>query len=676
LFQRFKKFVYDELKSNWLVWTIATVVLFLFWLVIYENESFFTTPKMLEYTAAGQDYSDVTISEKKSDLNISQSFVSEKDSISRIQIPFHIPKKTIFGIFKIQLKEAASGKIDFQQTTNLNMVKDQQLVNFDFPKINSVKGKKFELIIKGSDLKNGDSATVWKSTADHYKQGQLIINGQSVSGDLRFAVFDVEKTVLISKSVYTLAGACFLLLFILSIPALRKYKHDMHKAFLITAIPIGLALAILIPPFDQLDEFDHFLRSFEVSEGMLVNQVAQHGLGNYIPVSLVDTVHKTQFINGKGYQYGIAKEAFDTNLNPSNRIFIRNYASSYPPTIYLPQAIGLWVGRILFHSPMMMMYFGRIFNLLSYVTIVYFALKMVPIKKNLFYTMALLPMSINQASSLSGDSTIISSAFLFVAYVLFLAYGKVERITRKHVLTTIGIGIFIGVSKIVYIPMVLLFFLIPLRKFIDKKDYFTKFLFVLAGFMIPYLIWNWLNLANLAIPDIRTYAGVMPKEQIMFILTHPIEYIKILLDSFINLGESKFLGMLGTVIAIYHYSTPDIVIYTFLFLMILFGLLNDESDLKQLKLKKTDRMIMVFIMLVVILLIYTALYVGYTPVGHSIVDGVQGRYFIPVAILFFLGISNHQFIDKNKKLSFLLHTIIHCCMYTALLTYIFQINTY
>jgi uncharacterized membrane protein len=210
----------------------------------------------------------------------------------------------------------------------------------------------------------------------------------------------------------------------------------------------------------------------------------------------------------------------------------------------------------------------------------------------------------------------------------------------------------------------------------DKKDYIKKFLFVLAGFMIPYLIWNWLNLANLSIPDVRTYAGVMPKEQIMFIVTHPIQYIKILMDSFINLGESKFLGMLGKIISIYHYSTPDIVIYTFLFLMILFGLLNDESNLKRFKIKKADRMIMFFIMLVVILLIYTALYVGYTSVGHSIVDGIQGRYFIPVAILFFLGISNYQFSYKHKNLSFLLHTIIHCCMYTALLTYIFQINTF
>jgi uncharacterized membrane protein len=676
LFDRIKNHVHAELKNYWFVWTITVVVFFLFWLVLYESNGIFTTPKELEYTAAGQNYSDVTFGKLTGDMTVSQTFVSERDAFSRIQIPFHISSKKINGTFALEVKEASSGKVVFRQTIDLSGIKDGKLTNFDFPKIVGAKGKKYELIIKGRSLQKGSSASVWKSTGDHYKQGQLAINGRSVSGDLHFSIFDVESKTLMSKSEYILAGALFLLLFGLSVPALRKYKNEMHKAFLVTALPIGLALAIMIPPFDQLDEFDHFLRSFEVSEGMFVNQVTQHGLGNYIPVSLVDTVHKTQFINGKGYQYGVVKEAFETKLNPSNRIFIRNYASSYPPTIYIPQAIGVTIGRFLFNSPLMMMYLGRICNLLAYLTIVYTALKIVPIKKNLFFIMALLPMSINQASSLSGDSVLISASLLFVAYILYLTYGKVEQIKLKHVLTTIGIGIFVGVSKVVYIPMVLLFLIIPLRKFIEKKDFIKKLLSVIAGFTIPYLIWNWLNLANLSIPDVRTHAGVLPKEQILFIVTHPFQYLKFLVDSVINLGESKFLGMLGTVVAIYHYSTPDIVIYSYLFLMILFGLTNDESDLRLFKSRKIDKTIMVFVMLAVLLLIYTALYVGFTPVGYSIVLGIQGRYFIPVAILFFLSISNHQFINKNKNLNFLLYTIIHCCMYAALFTYLIQVHSY
>lgn len=678
MFDRCKNYVYSELKNNWLVWTIALIVFFLMLLVIYESRGHFTTPKKLEYTAASQNYKDATVDEMADGATVTQTFVSKRDSFSRIQMPFHTPDSSgkPHGTLDLAIKESGSGKLVFQKKMNLNQIKGGELNNFDFPKITGAKGKKYELIIKSSKVNKKADAVVWKSTGDHYKQGQLTINGRNVPGDLRFAIYDVEGKILISKSGYVLAADLFLLLFVLSIPALRKYKNEMHKAFLVTAIPVGLMLAIVMPPFDQLDEFDHFLRSFETSEGMFLNHETQHQMGNYIPVSLVDTVYKTQFISGNGYQYGIAHEAFQTKLNPSDRIFIRNYASSYPPTIYIPQAIGVTLGRYIFDSPMMMMYLGRIFNFLAYAVIVYTALKIVPVKKNLFYLMALLPMAMNQAATLSGDSMLISSAMLFVAYILYLAYGKVEQIKLKHVLTTIGIGIFIAASKMVYIPMILLFLIIPLKKFSDKKDFWKKFLYVLAGFMIPYLVWNALNFANISIPDVRNHVGVMPKDQIKFILTQPVHFLKILADSVLSMGENRFLGMLGRVVVIYHYVTPHIVIYTYLFMLILFGLWNNENDLQFFKLRNLDKWIMMFIMLSSVLLIYVALYVGYSPVGNSSILGVQGRYFLPVAIFLFLSISSPLFINKSKHLNFLVYTIIHCCLYVALLSYLLQINSY
>jgi uncharacterized membrane protein len=676
LFESIKNRVYTELKSDWLVWSTAIIIFFLLWLFIYENNRTFTSPKKLEYTAAAQNYSDVTIGDMSVSKTISQSFISERNTFSRIQIPFHITSKDPQGSLDIEIKEAKDGKVVFQQTVDLSKLKDGELANFDFPVIHGAKGQKYVMAIHPNGLKKGTSFTLWKSILDQYKQGQLAIDGRKVPGDLRFAILDVKRKALISSSVYILSGAFMLLLFVFSVPALKRYKNEMHKAFLVTALPIGLLLTIMVPPFDQLDELDHFLRSFEVSEGMFINHTVKHSLGNYIPVSLLDTVHKVQFINGKGYQYGIVKEAFGNTLNPAKRIFFRNYASSYPPTIYIPQAIGLNVGRFLFHSPMIMMYLGRIFNLLAYLAIVYTALKIVPVKKNLFYTLALLPMSINQSSSLSGDSMLISSSLLFVAYILYLAYGKVEKIQLRHVLTVIGIGIFVGVSKMVYIPMVLLFLIIPLSKFTDKKDFIMKLLFVLAGFTIPYIIWNLLNISNLSIPDLRIHSGVSPKNQVKLILIQPLYYLKVLVDSITGLGESKFLGMLGRKVTIYEFLTPNFVIYTFFFLMILLGLINDESDQKWFKWRRMDKFIIVFVMLTVVLLTYTALYVGYTTVGHSIIWGVQGRYFIPVAVLMFLSISNRKIIIKHTNINFLVSTIIHCCMYVFLLFYIIQINTY
>ncbi|MCL6570977.1 MAG: DUF2142 domain-containing protein [Bacillus sp. (in: Bacteria)] len=669
----FKNKLYTELKNYWLVWSLALVVFFLFSLYIYENRSTFIVPKEVEHTVVNQKKSDMTIGEITGNMEIVQSFVAEKDQFLRIKIPFGTYKRELQGTFSFELREAESGDVLFKKNLNLNELQDGLSQNFDFPTVRHAKGKKFEFTITGGGLRTGNTATIWKSSADHYLQGELTINDIEMDGDLRFKVMDVETKPLLSKSVFVLIGMIILLVYLFSVLALRQFKDKMHKAFLITAIPIGLALVVIIPPFDQLDELEHYYRSFEVSEGKLINQQTERGLGNYIPASLIETVYDVRYIHQTGYKYSIVKEAFQNKLHSEDRVFLRNYASSYPPLIYVPQALAMILGRVLFDSPLIMMFLGRLLNFLAYTVIVYAALKVVPVKKNLFYLLALLPMSIVHATSLSADGITNSMSLLFVAYILYLAYGQVERIACKHLLIVIGIGLFVTLSKIVYIPMVLLFLIIPLSKFANQKDYLKKFLIVIAGCLIPFIIWNLMNLSNMAVPDLRINPGVSPKEQVIFVLMHPFYYIKTLVVTIFSQGPSQLVAMVGKVATNYRYLAPSIVIFTYLFVMLLFGLMNDENDLK-MKGRRIDRFILVLILLTVMVLIYTALYVGFNTVGNPIIWGVQGRYFVPIAIFFFLSISNYQIINKNRDINFLVYTIIHCSMYALLLSYFVQIN--
>ena len=669
----FKDKLYTELKNYWLVWSIAVVVLFLFALYIYENRSTFIIPREFEHTIVEQKKNDETIGEITGNMEIIQTFIADKDQFSRINIPFGTYNRQLQGTFEFKIREIPTNEYIFKSEINLNELQDGLDYHVDFPVIRHAKGKKFEFQITGGGLLAGNSATIWKSKSDHYKQGKLTINGRNMQGDLRFKVMDVETKPLLSKPMFVVIGMCILLVYLMSVLILRRFKDKMHKAFLITAIPIGAVLILIIPPFDQLDELEHYYRAFEVSEGKFINQETENGLGNYIPASLVDTVYDVRYIHQTGYKYSIVKEAFQNRLNPEERIFLRNYASSYPPLIYIPQALGMILGRILFDSPLIMMFLGRLFNFLTYTAIVYTALKVVPIKKNVFYLLALLPMSIVHAASLSADGITNSMALLFVAYILYLAYGKVERITYKHLLIVIGIGLFVALSKIVYIPMVLMFLIIPLKKFVNKKDYLKKFLFVIVGCMIPFIIWNLMNLSNMSVPDLRINPGVSPKDQVKFVLLHPFYYLKTLIVTIFSEGPSQLVSMIGKVATNYQYAAPSIVIYTFLFLLLLFGLINDEKDLK-VKHRRIDRFILVFILLVVIGLIYTALYVGYNTVGNPIIWGVQGRYFIPIAVFFFLSISNNEIINKNKDVNFLVYTMIHCSIYALLFSYLVQIN--
>jgi uncharacterized membrane protein len=667
--------MFSEIKENGLQWAIIIVAFLLFSLYIYENRGMFIVPREMEHTVVNQNKSDGIIGEILKDNTIVQTFVSNKDQFSRIQLAFATYKRQNQGTVTFELKDMNNGKIISTQEIDVSKVPDGINQNIDFPVVNGAKGKLFQFQLSSNDLISGNTVTLWRSTEDFYQDGQLTINGHQEKNDLYFKVMNVKIKPLLSKQEFVLYGISFLLLFILLFLGIRRYKDQMHKVFLITAIPVGLTLVLIVPPFDQLDESEHFFRSFEVSDGLFINHVDNQGkLGNYIPVNIVDAVNDIRYIHQSGYKYSLVKEEFTKTLNPSDRIFKRNYASSYPPIIYIPQALGMILGKVFFNSPLVMMFMGRILNLFAYCAIVYVALKIVPIKKNLFFVLGLIPMAIIHASSLSADALTNSSALLFVAYLLYLAYGKVEKIRTKHIIITISIGLFIALSKIVYFPMVFLFLLIPFSKFNGKKDYLIKSIFVVIGCLLPFIIWNLLNIANLSVPDLRIHAGVSPKDQVHFVLTHPLQYLKILIDAIVSQANSQIAEMTGVYATNYLFKAPSIVIYTFIFLFFTLGIINDEQDLN-VKVRRIDRIIFLFIFLTVYILIFTALYVGYNTVGDPLIGGVQGRYFIPIAVFFFLSLSDFKIINSNKKANFLVATLVHMCLFTLLLSYIININS-
>ncbi len=53
-------------------------------------------------------------------------------------------------------------------------------------------------------------------------------------------------------------------------------------------------------------------------------------------------------------------------------------------------------------------------------------------------------------------------------------------------------------------------------------------------------------------------------------------------------------------------------------------------------------MIIFFVILINVIVIYTSMYLTWYPVGIGIIDGLQGRFFVPFGILLFLMMSNNR----------------------------------
>lgn len=672
--QMIKTKVAFELKNHLFSWILSIVVVILCSFFLNENKGKLTAPQEIETISALQINGDETIGEITDNNVIVQTFTSEEQSFSRIQIPFWTYNRQNEGNIEFELLDHNGSLIIEKKKIKLNEIQDGTFTNIDFKTINNAKGKNFKIVLKAQGLQVGKSVTIWKSSKEKYENGELSINGETLIGDLKFHVLDVDIIPQIYKEMFIILEILALTLFMLVTVLLRIVKDKIDNAFLVIVIPIGITLGIIIPPFNPADEFEHFYRAYEVSAGKFTNQVTEQGLGNYIPESIVNTVNEARYVNQEGLNYNTIQDAFSIKLNPEKETFLRNYASSYPPVIYIPQSLAINIGKLFDASPLMMMYLGRIFNLLVYVSICFVAIKIVPIKKNLFFILAMLPMSIIHAASLSADGITNSTALLFVAYILYLAYGNVEVIIKKHIIIAVAIGIFIALAKIVYIPILLLFLIIPIRKFKNKKIYWRNFILVLAGCILPYIFWNLLNLSNLSVPDLRVNQAVSPKDQVVFVLTHPLQYLKIMIDTMMAQGSIQLMQMLGKAGSNYLYSPPSIVIYTFLFLLFIFGIMVNDAE-ANIVIRGGDTLVFLVIFFSSSILIYTALYVGFTNVGDPIINGIQGRYFIPILSFFFLSFSNSRIINKDKNIDFLFVTIINSSIFALLLNYIVKINS-
>ncbi|MDR3291632.1 MAG: DUF2142 domain-containing protein [Methanobrevibacter sp.] len=87
---------------------------------------------------------------------------------------------------------------------------------------------------------------------------------------------------------------------------------------------------------------------------------------------------------------------------------------NYMPLPYLGVAFVIKIGELLNSSLLALMYFGRLINLLIYTIIVYFSIKILPTGKYVFLLLALMPMSLYVASSISADSLNLALSFFII----------------------------------------------------------------------------------------------------------------------------------------------------------------------------------------------------------------------------------------------------------------------
>ena len=459
-----------------------------------------------------------------------------------------------------------------------------------------------------------------------------------------------------------------------------------ENLLVIIALIFGLIFLFITPPFQAEAEYQHFYRSFQISKGEIIakKQITDcYGhqfetslpttlcVGGMLPKSVVKTAKKTaqlqlEYHPERKQKISNILAQLNIPLNPQNRVFIRFPNSAiYSPISYLPQAIGITLGRLFNFPPVLLLYFGRITNLIIWIICIYFAIKITPLGKTWLFLLALMPMSLFQAASLSADAITNGLSFLLISLILNLALNPEKTIQKNDIFLLTTISILLSLSKLgSYFPLLFLFLLIPIKKFPTAKKYWLTIITILL--LNTGLILLWYSLVkdlNVSSLNLRV-ANVSTTGQLAYILNHPLQYLQINFRTFFTYGKEyleQFIGRLGWIDT----ALPKPHLLTYGILLIATA---TNSSRPNIRITLTQKILLIIILISNSIFIATMLYLSWMPVGAQIIQGIQGRYFIPLAPLFLLLFYNQKIkLNFNNYPTLLSSYVIFSCTLTAAL---------
>ena len=488
-----------------------------------------------------------------------------------------------------------------------------------------------------SNVTNNDLIGSLKNKARRY-QGSLMVKTYET---------DSSQFWLMKVFLYLLAViiSCIIVWFTWIRSTLAGTRIIPEWIFLIIAIPASTVFAFITPPLQVPDEGSHFLRANEIAEFNIINR---HKTGPASIVKLDSAFGRLHFLAGEKTSMAEITQHLGIKLEPEKRTSIVTPDYTVP---YIPQALGIFIGKIFDSSPLVLMYLGRIFNLLISILLMFYAIRIIPQFKWIFLLLALMPKTVFLFGSLSYDCLTISLSFLTIAVFFHYAFACERNLKLKDLALMALMVLLLLFCKPPYFLLGLLFFFIPPKKFGKLYKYIMIAIgVVFLGLLIlkgPALVRTFsssdsaqlVNTADLSksSPDLPV---IRPDDQTKLILNDIPAYFKLMVKSgfvyFRSYILESFVGYLGYV----DVQLPDMLTYSCLLLILLSALALSGENVKLGLTKKTLLFIMVMATFVIV---ETAMYVYATRPGRDRVYGVQGRYFIPMAPLLFMLFYNRYF---------------------------------
>lgn len=336
----------------------------------------------------------------------------------------------------------------------------------------------------------------------------------------------------------------------------------------------------------------------------------------------------------------------------------------YKRISYIPSAVGMFVARGLNLSFKSIFYSGKFGNLLFYAIMIYLSIKKIKSGKLLLALFSIVPANIFLASAYSYDIWLTGLTILAFSYII----GNIQestngkKISKKDMIIILSAFI-LGLSpKAIYFPIILSVFVMSKQVFASRKTRKIFFLcsllamlIVLMTFLLPFII------KGPGEGDIRGGSNVNSTEQVHYILSNPVEYARTLIHnmkSYLSINNQiKTLGDYAFIGSTLHF--PLILI------LLTIVSISDRNKYDVNSNKKSIKMWIMLIFFSSVILVSTALYVSFSPVGSLNIYGCQFRYLLPLIfpLLYFVANINMEMKSNINLYSVILSLIMIWIIY-------------
>lgn len=418
------------------------------------------------------------------------------------------------------------------------------------------------------------------------------------------------------------AGGMALLVWVLGVMTLSYWKKwKTERVFLLLFIPLSLTMMITTPIGRALDEVDHLQKIWQISVGDWMPTKANGGM----------FTQPDNMFEGMGDAVGLTLlevyEQQDVELHMDSLVQVEAKANTgiYPIHNYFPQALGMAIARLFTKNRLIIFYSARLGAWLVSVLLLYYAIRKTPAGKNAILLMSMMPIAMQELASASADGMTIGFTAAFLALVLDLCRRR-KRMTSAECLTMFALTFCACTFKLMYFPLAFLLFFIPDDCFGGKGRKRATAGAMIGGTLAVCLGWMLLCQVNYAAMGNAHSVDVMSR--IGLILRDPVRYAMTCLRTLMNQADEHVIQMVGAWLSCYNIPIPS-GIYVGLIVVFCAAMTREHGLLDG---EKRLQVPMILLSGICVFIIFTCLYVWWTPNGDPEIRGIQGRYYLPLVL--------------------------------------------